>query len=140
MTTPITHPRAPLRSRLARRYKNPPVHEVILDLTFQSQLDDERLRALRSVVGASFPQAEEMNTTELMFSMGPAGQEIRAGSKQFGGWQLKDNTASWILQLTRTQCTLHAVRPGRWPSGAYMGWDAILDHFRDLHATLAASY
>jgi uncharacterized protein (TIGR04255 family) len=115
-----------------RQYRNPPVHEVILDVQFQNGLDERVLRGLRERFTELFPQAEPQNLMQVQLVLGPTGQAFQSTGAQFGGWLLKGPDPRWVLQLGQTAITFHAVRQGVWPVGEYAGWSAIHDRFVEV--------
>jgi len=121
-----------------REYTNPPVFEVILDLQFQRSLDEKTLRELRGHLAPSFPQADQQNLIQMVMQVGPAGQAFQDTASQFGGWLFRDQ--GWVLQTSPMALTLHSVRQGPWPTGAYVGWSVIYEKFLGLHTSLAGVY
>lgn len=129
------------RKKVPRReYRNPPVHEVILDVQFQRTLDEKILRELRERFTESFPQAEQQNLMQMQLVVGPTGQAFQSSASQFGGWLLKGRDPRWVLQTGQAAVTLHAVRPGPWPGGEYVGWSAIFERFLEVFSSLADAY
>jgi uncharacterized protein (TIGR04255 family) len=123
-----------------REYRNPPVHEVLLDVQFHRSLDEKVLRELRDRLLDSFPQAEPQNLMQMQVVLGPTGQTLQSSVSQFGGWLFRGSDPGWLLQTGPMGLTLHAVRQGLWPSGEYVGWSAIFRAFHQLHAPLADAY
>jgi uncharacterized protein (TIGR04255 family) len=129
----------PRKNVSRREYRNPPVHEVIIDVQFHRSLDEKVLRELRGRLAESFPHAEQMNQMQMVLAMGPGGTGYQNMVSQFGGWSFKKDE-TWTLQTAPTALTLHLVRPGQWPVGPYPGWSAAFDKFLGLHTTLADVY
>jgi uncharacterized protein (TIGR04255 family) len=117
-----------------REYRNPPVHEVILDVQFQQALDERTLRELRGRLADSFAIVDAQNLMQLVMQVGPPGQAFQNTVSQFGGWSFRDQ--GWVLQTNLSGLTLHSVRQGPWPVGAYVGWSAIFEGFLKLHKQL----
>src|SRR2546425_4198343 len=129
------------RKKLVRREsRNPPVHEVIIDVQFQRTVDEKPLRELRERLAASFPKVDQQNLMVLQMGMDFSGQASQGGVSQFAGWLARDEGLGWVLQTAPAAFTLHLVRPGAWPAGKYMGWSAIYARFRELHQSLADVY
>ena len=128
------------KTESTRQYKSPPVHEVILDIRFHDSLDEASVRKLRGELEPSFKFAEQQTVQEVLMSVGPTGQELERRPKRFGGWLFRDENERWVLQTSDSQLVLHAVRPGAWPKGTYVGWPSIYERFAALHATLGDTY
>jgi uncharacterized protein (TIGR04255 family) len=123
-----------------REYRNPPVHEVILDVQFHRTVDEKALRDIRTRLASSFAEVEPLNVMQVQMFTGPSGQTFQSSATQFGGWVFKEKDQSWVLQTGPTALVLHAVRPGSWPIGSYVGWSAIRDRFLEAHRALADVY
>lgn len=138
MTNPARVALGQQRNVPRREYRNPPVHEVILDVQFHRSLDEKLLRELRGRLKSSFAQADQQNLMQMVMQVGAAGQAVQNTLTQFGGWLFRDQ--GWVFQTTPTALTLHSVRQGSWPNGKYVGWSAIYDKFLGLHASLSDMY
>ena len=121
-----------------REYLNPPVHEVILDVQFQRDLEQDALRDLPRHLSKIFPRAEQQNIVQLQVAMGVGSGGYQNSLTQFGGWLFRED--GWVLQTGLTSWTLHLVRPGNWPTGRYLGWTAIYEKFLELHSVLKQPY
>jgi len=122
-----------------REYRNPPVHEVILDVQFQRGLDEPVLRELRGRLAESFPHVEQQNLMQVQMAVGPSGAGYQNMLSQFGGWVFKRD-GGWLVQTAPMSITLHLVRPGAWPAGPYPGWPVIYPEYLRVHAALQDVY
>ena len=125
---------------VTRRYKNPSVHEVILDVQFHDSVGERELRDVRKRLAERFERVDEQSTVEILMSVGPHGQDVQTGRKRFAGWLFRSEPPGWALRTAAQQVTLHAVRPGKWPIGDYVGWSAIFAHFKELYEALTTPY
>jgi uncharacterized protein (TIGR04255 family) len=143
MASPAT-PAGARDSGLLPKYKNPPVHEVVLAVQFGEPLSSEGIEALREQLRDRFPaSAGRVELQQLLeVAMGPVGQQVLRTSTQFDGWELKDNSdaPTRVARLTRLQISLHALRPGNWPSQEYPGWETIFEEFRECLRRIAPVY
>src|SRR5436189_2571132 len=105
MTNAIRVAPAQRRAMPRREYRNPPIHEVILDVQFQRSLEEPALRDLRGRLG-SFSQAEQQNLMQVQMAVGPSGAGYQNMISQFGGWVFKKD-GGWVLQTAPSSLTLH---------------------------------
>jgi uncharacterized protein (TIGR04255 family) len=137
MTNPVTK----VSEETTRTYLNPPAHEVILDLQFHQELDDEPVQELRSQLAGQFGFDEVMEVTgsEIMMAVGASEQSHRV-RKRFEGWSFRTAPRAWMLNARKKQLTLHVVRAGKWPRGRYVGWQQIRNRYAALYEALENTY
>lgn len=124
-----------------RTYADPPVHEVVLDLRFRDNLDDERLEAIPEVLGEVFGPVVPKRTSsfELQAGFGSPVPNFRTESR-FAGWEYRKEEPLWVLRAQHGQLTLHSARAEDWPRGPYIGWERILERFLDIVPRLEPVY
>jgi uncharacterized protein (TIGR04255 family) len=122
-----------------QRYKNPPVHEVILDIQFQGTLEEKPLEALGRDLADRFGRASPLTTFQFEGRFTPDEPAPLRGGVAFTGWEFSA-TGGWLLRVHARQVTLHQVRSANWPAGHYVGWETIHERFRELHRALKESY
>jgi len=121
-------------------YRNPPVHEVILDVQFTTGLDEKPLRELRDRLAKAFTKVEPLNVMQVQMTVGPGGQGFQTTATQFGGWSFTDSPGDWVLQTSALALTFHLVRPGPWPAGPYVGWSKIYERYFGVHEVVRDLY
>jgi uncharacterized protein (TIGR04255 family) len=115
-------------------YRNPPVHEVILNLVFASPVERARIESIPQRLSEfGTLRSARAEVAGVTFSIGPSGQQQFVGpTAQTDGWWFRDDPQTRVLLTNSTQVDFHHVRSGRWPSGQYMGWSSISRDFFDL--------
>jgi uncharacterized protein (TIGR04255 family) len=120
-------------------FRNPPVHEVILAVQVRDHADlkalDEAVQLVKLLPEAFLdPQRVETYQVELLGTpTAEAGARVR---REPVGWSFRTQGPTKVIQAKRDALSIHAVRPGTWPVGAYPGWDVngpwALGVFREL--------
>lgn len=123
-----------------QQYRLPPVHEVILDVQFSRSIKDEHLREIQTRLSEHFESVQQQNVVQLQLGVGPEGQGFQNAASQFAGWLCSSHVKDWVFQAGLAAYTLHAVRPGPWPTGSYVGWGTIFARFQELHERLSDAY
>ena len=133
---------SPPGSTLNVDYSNPPVHEVVVDLQFSDEVEAAALQEIQHLVQEEqkLPLVEPLFTQQVVFGEGQSGEFHQASQRQFSGWLFRGDSEDWVLKVMKQGFSLHAVRPGPWPSGPYVGWSAIADRFERVHSTLKGTY
>jgi uncharacterized protein (TIGR04255 family) len=124
------------------KYREPPVHEVILAVTFDTPAAASALEPLPGLL-QQLPVATRQEPVRMSMVIQPSGQpQISEERTGFNGWVLRDlaNEPSRVLNCRPDHISYHVVRPGKWPSGPYPGWNAIAREFREIVATLQHVY
>src|SRR5688572_2718473 len=122
------------------RYRQPPVHEVILSLVFTEAVNTTALEKLPERLTSAFTKRERREFSSFGVTFGPAGQQLTTQEPQFDGWLYRDDAPTRILVAARQQILIHAVRPGQWPTGAYAGWSVIQQEAREVFELLRPYY
>lgn len=128
-------------SRTSARYRNPPVHEVVVDVVFEGAVEIANIEPLVEAVGKKFgePQKVEVNSFEMVASPGMPPQI--AASSELIGWKFElSGFPRWVLRFQRDRVTINMVRSDRWPKGSYIGWDLIKEQFEALMPSLSSVY
>lgn len=123
-----------------RKYDNPPVHEVILDLRFEEGLSEDRLRELPDSTPNQFGEPRPFHLVEMQAGISASGAERLGQQSRFGGWIFEEQEPRWVLRSLHDRFTLHAARPGDWPRGDYVGWEEIQRRFRRVFDALGPAY
>lgn len=123
-----------------QRYRQPPVHEVVIGVDLDEKVDIAVLDSLPARLHSQLPVAQREERLEITTSFGPAGQSVLNQSRSPDGWRLRDEQTSRVLVARPSQIAMHAVRPGPWPSGEYAGWDAIYRDSLEIFETVARLY
>ncbi len=124
-----THGESPATD-LRRQYSRPPVHEVIIDVQFASEVDESLLRGVSGILVNNFGKVEDQVTQSLNFALGPLTGGPVIGPRQFVGLIGFSDRRDWLMRAGLNQVSLHCVRPGRWPTGEYVGWPSIFEKFK----------
>lgn len=122
-----------------RQYRSPPVHEVILDLRFDGEVDSDALTEARGELASQFDDVSKATIFQLQTGMGSAGPTFQGGS-EFVGWEFVQESPRWVLRAHSNQVTLHAVRSEKWPAGEYLGWERIHSRFSELLPMFEPAY
>lgn len=128
------------RTPARRVYHNPPVQEVVLSLAFQQPADVEALEALPACLEGLFSKRDRRERSDFEIEVGPAGQSAMRANKQFDGWALMNDGPTRVVHAGHKHVSLHAVRPGLWPTGPYAGWQTIHGEMLDVLTRLAPVY
>lgn len=120
----------------SRTYRNPPVHEVILDVQMHEPVERESLTRVAHLLAPKLGHATPVEEFQVGFKFSPSGaQEVRTTRGESEAWRLERQDAGrWVGLLTPTSVTLHFVRSAEWPSGTYVGWNAIFEEFQSVQA------
>lgn len=138
--TSIAHSvRSDAGSTTLHEYLRPPVHEVVLSLVFETAVEASQLDALSTALRDQFPFVERLEQVQFETTLAPSGTTA-VTRREFDGWQFKNEGPTRVVSAGRTRLSIHATRPGTWPTGPYAGWSAIYQEATDLFATLAAAY
>lgn len=126
------------RDRMARRkYQNPPVHEIILDLQFKGSVSDEQLEAVGDLVGETFGQRARFGGLEIEGELSPFTAPTIRTKSALSGWAFSEDDPDRLLRVGRQQITLHFHRSEGWPAGSYVGWEAIFHRYTSALDRLA---
>lgn len=128
------------RRTRARRYRLPPVHEVVIGVDLNEGVDIAALEVLPARLHSQLPVAQREERLEISTAFGPTGQPVLNQSRLRDGWRLRDEQTSRVLVARPSQIAMHAVRPGPWPSGEYAGWEAIYSDSLKIFETVAGLY
>lgn len=123
-----------------RSYRNPPVHEVILDLQFDGSADLKLISDGHDHLERRYGRSSPLSSYALkavIRGSGPTGMEAQG---EFLGWEFTSDPAAWILRAQANQLTLHSVRSENWPEGKYLGWEKIYEEWCALHSYLKGAY
>lgn len=131
-----------VRQTLRREYRHPPVHEVVLSLQFAEPVDQSSMANLRDALRSAYSEVEEQQQIGMEMTFGPGGQQLTQTKREADGWLLKDDpkTPSRVLSIGRSRLSIHAVRPGSWPTGEYAGWPALYEHSLHILQWIAKTY
>lgn len=130
-----------VEERVNLNYLEPPVHEVVLSLQLVESVHLALLEKLPQLLTSRFQHSDSRELTGFTMSVGPAGPQLTRTVPQFDGWTLSDaKPPQRILMGGRQQVSLHAVRPGAWPSGNYLGWQTIRTEALEIFQLLRAIY
>lgn len=123
-----------------RDYKNPPVHEVILDLQFEDEVDDAVLEALPTKVSEALGPATRLSSFSFEGGFSPSGATPFQAQVRATGWEFRRDEPTWIVRAQPQRLTLHAVRSENWPSGDYVGWEKVAAEFGSVQMAVASVY
>ncbi|MGH7549075.1 MAG: TIGR04255 family protein [Gemmatimonadales bacterium] len=123
-----------------RKYRHPPVHELVLDVQFHENLEEPAASTLPDQLQGEFGTPQRLEEQELELTVGPEGQQLATTKKHFAGWRFETATPKWVVQCSPSQLTLHAVRSQKWPSGAYIGWEKISERYEGLLPLVKSTY
>lgn len=123
-----------------RKYRHPPVHEVVVDIQFHESLDDSVASSLPDRLQAKFGTPQRLQGQELEVTIGPQGQPQATSKQGFAGWRFETVNPMWVVQCSPSQLTLHAVRSQKWPSGPYIGWEKIIERYEELLELVKGAY
>lgn len=131
-----------VRQTVRREYRRPPVHEVVLSLQFAEPVDLISMAKLRDELRPAYSEVEEQQQIGMEMTFGPGGQQLTQTKREADGWLLKDDPKdpSRVLSIGRSRLSVHAVRPGSWPTGEYAGWAALYEHSLQIVQSLARIY
>lgn len=123
--------------RMRRRiYRNPPVHEIVLDLQFAGEASFPDLQNLPRVIGNEFGEAKPITRISTHAFVGPnrTTPTARPPEQAFWGWDMSDTDGERrrITSVTANQLTQHYLRSDQWPAGEYTGWEESADKFLEL--------
>jgi uncharacterized protein (TIGR04255 family) len=116
---------APSKRVEVRRYANPPVHEVVLTLTFRDAIPAKELEGFPALLSSLGLHSQRRDRAEVAIELGPGGQQLTRTSRAFAGWEFKNDGPTRVIRVDESSLSLHAVRPGPWPTGPYAGWATI---------------
>ncbi|MDP9203135.1 MAG: TIGR04255 family protein [Gemmatimonadota bacterium] len=111
-----------------------------MSVVFETPVEASRLDALSTALRDQFPIAERLEQVQFETSVGPGGTSAALTRREFDGWQFKNEGPTRVVSAGRTRLSIHAARPGTWPTGPYAGWPAIYQEATELFAKLAAAY
>lgn len=116
-----------------RQYRNPPVHEVIIDLQFAGALNRKELDRLPSLVGSAFGQTGPIQRVSQHTLLKPHGLVVnRPPNAVLWGWEFTTEEPHRVTTVSANQLTQHFLRSDDWPRGSYVGWEAHADAFTQL--------
>lgn len=107
-----------------RKYKNPPVHEVHLDVRFSGVIPPAELVDIPKALGDEFGVSRHAQTLTIVSSGGQVSSDA-----QFSGWEFSETEPRWVLRTQSGQLTVIMARSQAWPSGEYVGWEAVYERF-----------
>lgn len=110
-------------------YRNPSVHEVVLDISFDGELSDNELDQVPDALGNQFGDRHRLEQKSVTVQTGPSLPPEVHSESAFVGWRFETKTPRWVLVPSRSRLTMHMLRSESWPSGEYVGWDTIKDRF-----------
>lgn len=123
-----------------RKYRNPSVHEVILDVQFHERLDDSTASAIPGHLKEKFGPSRRLDEQVFEVRISAEGQQLTRATKRFGGWRFETTEPTWVVQCSPDQLTMHAVRSHDWPSGSYIGWENIFARYAELLELVQGTY
>lgn len=125
-----------------REYKNPPVHEVVLNVQFHGALDDTELNAVREALdNDQFGSPARAQVVQISGALVGGGSPNWSTNTFFRGWDFGEQDPNWLLRVYRSELSLHQVRQGEGvPEGEYLGWDSIADRFSQIHEVVDTAY
>jgi uncharacterized protein (TIGR04255 family) len=124
-----------------RTYRNPPVHEVVLDLQFADELSEETLDLVPRSAPAGLGPASRLTTFVFQGGFSPTGPLPFQAALEAAGWELRSGDGpTWILRAFPNRLTLHSVRSDNWPQGEYEGWEQTAARFGQVHEALRPCY
>ena len=138
--TSVVHSAAPTRLTSALRYRMPPVHEVVLSLMFEQSVEVASLEALPQALKSQFAHFDRQERVEFGMAIGPGGNQVSETKREFDGWSMRDDGPTRVVSAGRKRLSIHAVRPGEWPTGDYAGWNTIYEEASSLFGLLAPVY
>jgi uncharacterized protein (TIGR04255 family) len=127
------------RPMARRSYGNPPVHEVVLDVQFNEPVPEAAIADVPRLFQKSYGAPQRVEEKELEVNIGPAGEQVTT-KKGFAGWLFETQDPKVVVQVSPKQITLHVVRSQTWPSGPYVGWEAIGARHKSVLGTLEARF
>lgn len=113
-------------------YRNPPVHEVILDLQFEGALPAQALQDLPSRVGHSLGEAKPITRISTHVLAGSRSATHRPPQTAFWGWEFFQEQPQRQVTVSANQITQHFQRSEGWPRDEYIGWEANAEAFVTL--------
>jgi uncharacterized protein (TIGR04255 family) len=122
-------PEVPVRRRV---YREPPVHEVVLDLQFAGETSIERLGSLPEQVGDTLGIANPVTRISAHTLASPRGVANRPPEQQFWGWEFVREDPIRVVTVSANQVAQHFLRSQGWPTDSYVGWEANASAFLDL--------
>jgi uncharacterized protein (TIGR04255 family) len=124
-----------------RQYKQPPVHEVIIDVSFEGPgLTDRQLGDVRGSLSEEWGTPARASTLEIKAQVTGYGQHLD-GSSAFVGWEFTDYADTrWVLRTLRDKISLHMVRRDDWPGGDYAGWSELSSRYGRVLELVKESY
>ncbi len=126
---------------IVRTYRNPSVHEVILDALFESEISENVFLDLPKKLEASLGKAKPIELQNFGLLAAPGfGPEIQI-ARILSGWQFEEgDTPKWLVRLQKNRITLNMARSMEWPRGEYVGWDSIFQRFHGISKLLDSSF
>jgi uncharacterized protein (TIGR04255 family) len=115
-----------------RRYDNPPVHEVVIDLQFVRELNVEVLTAISGRLGSLGNLSPIQRVTQHTM-LRPSGIAVhRPPEPSFWGWEFTSSVPRRVTTVSGNQLTQHFLRSENWPEGTYVGWEVQAESFRQM--------
>lgn len=126
-----------------QQYENPPVHEIHLDVRFnEGVLSESELVGVREALGDEMGVPRRAEEFTIQAGLSPTLQVSSAST--FTGWEYTLPTTTpqpqWILRTLRNQLSFIMARSEAWPRGDYVGWDLILEKFKQVCAQVEPVY
>lgn len=123
-------------------YATPPVHEVVTDVQFHEDIAEPQLLDLPDRLRDMYGATQRVERSEIELRTGPAGTQTVQTKSTFGFWRFDKQTkdTKWVLRTRPGAFILNAVRSEKWPSGPYVGWEAIHERFEQLLDLLSVAY
>jgi len=114
-----------------RTYRNPPVHEVVIDIQFLSDAPPAEVSRIPALLAESFGVATKSVEKSFQLGVGPAGSDMVTSSEErFAGWRFEEKGENiWVLSCGPRRIGLNCARSVPWPQGPYAGWESIRGRF-----------
>lgn len=124
-----------------RRYKNPPVHEIVIDLQFEGELPTEVVAGLSTRLQAHLGTAAPIQRIVQQTTLRRSGIAVhRAPEPSLWGWEFDQTEPHRLTTVAANQLTQHFLRSESWPHGEYVGWEKQSEAFAILLDLARSAY
>lgn len=127
-------------------YTNPPVHEVVVSLAFDSVATTAETfvtRATEEAWPTNLVELRFLDDAQVLGRMTPSGAtmwQTRVGRVGVARTDQAGENTTRALQLRPDIASYHVVRPHPWPQGPYAGWSRIAAELVTLRPSLERLY